>query len=101
MVKSLRKTYENRELREEDFKCNNTVYLLLAGTKKMSDFLPKYYNGSYKIEEQSDPGLSILYPDFYVGIIFYEEGKVYFCNYDNEITGQAKEVILESIVKVK
>ena len=105
MVKSLRKTYENRELREEDFKRNNTVYLLQAGTKKMSDFLSKYYNGSYnykiKIEEQSDPGLSILYPDFYVGIIFYEEGKVYFCNYDNEITGQAKEMILESIVKVK
>lgn len=96
-VEMLRDTYENTELRTDDFKRNNTVYLLQAGTKDMSDFLSENYLGVYRMPEESDPGILILNPDFYVGVIFYESGKFYFGNYDNEIVNEAKVALSNAV----
>lgn len=96
-VEVLRDIYENTELRIEDFKRDNTVYLLQAGTKDMSDFLSKNFLGVYRIPEETDQGVLIMNPDFYVGIIFYESGKFYFGNYDNEIVNEAKDALLKAI----
>lgn len=95
-VKTVLEAYENTELRQEDFRRDNVVYLLLAGTVDMSDFLREHFLGVYRV-----PGSSEEYikqnPHFYVGVLFLENGKMYFGNYDNEVEGELKEAFLESI----
>lgn len=98
-VKDVLETYENMELHQEDFMKNNRVYLLQAGTVDMSDFLREHYMGVYRV-----PGTSEEYikrnPHFYVGVLFLEDGKLYFCNYENEVEGQLKDAILERIESI-
>ncbi len=95
-VKNILEAYENTELRQEDFRRDNTVYLLLAGTADMSDFLREHYQGVYRVPGTSE-GYIKRNPHFYVGVLFLEDGKLYFCNYENEVEGQLKDVVLERI----
>lgn len=62
-----------------------------------TDYFSENYHGVYRMQEESDPGALILNPDFFVGVIFYESGKFYFGNYDNEIVNEAKDALLKAI----
>lgn len=100
-VEALRELYGPVPIREEDFKRHGEVYLLMAGDISMKDFSVKYFNGYYKIPEMED-GLRVRFqPHFFISVLFLEDGKLYYGNYDNEITGEMYDTILRGIEGIK
>ena len=101
-VEELREEFGAINLSVSDFKRSDQVYLLLAGTPDMTEFIDKYYNGIYRISEvEEDFQSERLNPYFYVCFIFYENGEVYYGNYENKITGEIKECIIQGINTVE
>lgn len=101
-VEALREMYGPVSIREEDFKRHNEVYLLMAGDTNMTDFSVKYFNGNYKIPEiEEEARAERLQPHFFISVLFLEDGKLYYGNYENEITGELYDAIFPGIEKIK
>ncbi len=101
-VKALRELYGAVPIREEDFKRHNEVYLLMAGDIDMKDFSAKYFNGCYKIPEiEENARAERLQPQFFISVLFLENEKLYYGNYENEITGEMYDTILQGIEGIK
>ena len=101
-VEAMRELYGPVSIREEDFKRHNEVYLLMAGDTDMTDFCVKYFNGNYKIPELEEEARAERFqPHFFISVLFLEDGKLYYGNYENEITGEMYEVIIQGIEGIK
>lgn len=101
-VEALREMYGPVSIREEDFKRHNEVYLLMAGDTNMTDFSVKYFNGNYKIPEiEEEARAERLQPHFFISVLFLEDGKLYYGNYENEITGELYDAIFPGIEGIK
>ena len=101
-VEAMRELYGPVSIREEDFKRHNEVYLLMAGDTDMTDFCVKYFNGNYKIPELEEEARAERFqPHFFISVLFLEDGKVYYGNYENEIAGEMYEVIIQGIEGIK
>lgn len=97
----LRETFGAALPREEDFDRTNAIFMLQAQTTNQlllsqnTDFSMNPVPGVCEVS----PSMVANY-DFYVGVIFYEDGNLYYGNYDNEITGEVKERIIEGIENI-
>ena len=101
-VEALRELYGPVLIREEDFKRHNEVYLLMAGDTNMTDFCVKYFNGNYKIPElEKEARTERFQPHFFISVLFLEDGKLYYGNYENEITGEMYDMIIRGIEGIK
>lgn len=101
-VETLRNLYGPVMIREEDFRRHNEVYLLMAGNPDMADFRMKYFDGYYKIPEiEEEAQAERLQPHFFISVLFLEDGKLYYGNYENEITGELYAIILPGIERIK
>lgn len=99
-VLALREDFSDAAPRPEDFQKKNTVCLLAAGEPEMKGFLAKYYQGVYHIPGMTSEIDTTYWPAFYAGILFYEDGKVYYGNYDNEVTGKIRDTVIEGLGKI-
>ncbi len=99
-VMALRESFPDAVPRLEDFQKKNTVCLLAAGGPEMKGFLTKYYQGVYHIPGMASEIDTTYQPAFYAGILFYEDGKVYYGNYDNEVTGEIRAAVIEGLAHI-
>ena len=61
-----------------------------------------FRSGIYKIPVLEEEARAERFqPHFFISVLFLEDGKLYYGNYENEITGEMYEVIIQGIEGIK